>query len=281
MRIVVIIGRVLDPGGIVVNRRAGRIFVNRKEYIIQPADRCALEAALRIKNGGDAEVVALPRSPLPDDDVLRQALATGADRAIHFVGQVANLSHADDAAMTRVLAAAVERLDEVDLILTGATTLDTGQGQLGPRLAEALGWPQIVGAWQVAIRRGGGPANGGVQAVRRDGAGYVTVEADLPAVVTVLPGALKPRYPDGVRLINIYKGVGEIAEGLEQWDVADLSTELKAGLVSLEALKPLLERRGRDFPPERERGMRVSGAPEEMAQAAADALRQRVWKQGG
>jgi len=290
MRVIVALGQVLDPRGIVVKRRAGRIFVNREEYILQPADRCALEAALRIKDATGAEVVALPRGPLPDDDVLRQALATGADRAVYFVGQVGNLPHAGDASMARVLAAAVERLGGADLILTGATTMDTGQGQLGPRLAEALGWPQIVGVWQVEA------TDGQVQAVLQKGTDYVTVEADLPAVVTILPGALKPRYPDGVRLINVYRA----DDAVEKWDVSDPSTGSgqapstgltatspatstrggtrggRAGLVDEAALQPLLEKRGQDFPPERERGVRLSGTPEEMAQALADALRQRV-----
>ena len=290
MRVIVALGRVLDPRGIMVKRRAGRIFVNREEYILQPADRCALEAALRIKDATGAEVVALPRGPLPDDDVLRQALATGADRAIYFVGQVGNLLHAGDASMARVLAAAVERLGGADLILTGATTMDTGQSQLGPRLAEALGWPQIVGVWQVEA------TDGQVQAVLQKGTDYVTVEADLPAVVTILPGALKPRYPDGVRLINVYRA----DDAVERWDVSDPSTGSgqapstgltatspatstrggtrggRAGLVDEAALQPLLEKRGQDFPPERERGVRLSGTPEEMAQALAGALRQRV-----
>ena len=266
MRIVVILGRVLDPSGIVVKGKAGRIFVNREEYVLQPADKCALEAALRIKDATDAEIVALPRGPLPDgstglttsDDVLRQALAMGADRAVDLVGQVANLSNAGDAVMARVLAAAVEKLGGADLLLTGATTLDTGQGQLGPRLAEALGWPQIVGAWQAKV------ADGRVQAVRRDGSEYVAVEADLPAVVTVLPGSLKPRYPDGVRLINVYRA----EDAVERWDVA--------GLVDETALQPLLEKRGQDFPPERELGVRLSGTPQDMAQTLADVLRERV-----
>ncbi len=285
MRVIVILGRVLDPSGIVVKGKAGRIFVNREEYMLQPADRCALEAALRIKDAAlagprpshDVEVIVIPRSPLPNDDVLRQALATGADRAIYLTGD--GFDEADDAVMARVLAAAVERLGGADgstelaetLVLTGTTTLDTRQGQLGPRLAEALGWPQIVGAWQVEM------ADGQVRAVRQTpslpvggdrGGDYVTVEADLPAVVTVLPGSLKSRYPDGARLINVYRGVGKVAEGLEQWDVADL--------VDVESLKPLLERRGQDFPPERERGARASGTPEEMAQEVASALRQHV-----
>lgn len=256
MRVIAILGRVLDPSGIVVNRRAGRIFVNREEYILQPADRCALELALRIRDATGAEVVAFPRSPLPDDDVLRQALAAGADRAVYLAGD--GLKGADDAMMASVLAAAVGRLGGADLVLTGATTLDTDQSQLGPRVAEALGWPQIVGAWAVEV------ADAHVRAVLQQGSGYVTVEADLPALVTVLTGALKPRYPDGARLINVYRD----RSAVETWDVGDLAAE--------GSLRPLLEKRGQDFPPERERGVRVSGTPEEMAQAMVSALRRRL-----
>jgi electron transfer flavoprotein beta subunit len=263
MRIFVIIGRVLDPAGIVVNRRRGRIFVNQKDYILQPADRCALEAALRIKDAVGAEVVALPRGPQPDDDVMRQAVAAGADRAVHLTGEA--FAEADEAAVTDVLAAAVERLDGADLILTGSTTLDAGQGQLGPRMAAAMGWPQVLDAWRVMA------TDGQVEAVLQGGSGYVTVAADLPAVVTLLPGALKLRYPDGARLINVYRGEGDVAEAVATWDVEEL----------VDAVEPLLERRGKDFPPERERGMRVDGSPEEMAQAAAGALLERLGKVGG
>lgn len=264
MQIVVILGQVLDPSGIVVKGKAGRIFVNREEYVLQPADKCALEAALRIKDTTSAKVMALPRGPLPNDDVLRQALAMGADRAVYLTTRrVANPPYGD-AVMADVLAAAVEKLGGADLLLTGATTLDTGQGQLGPRLAEALGWPQIVGAWQVASRRVSESAGGRVEAVLQRAGNYVTVEADLPAVVTVLPGSLKPRYPDGVRLINVYRA----EDAVERWDVSDLVDEA--------SLQPLLEKRGQDFPPERELGVRLSGTPEEMAQALADALRERV-----
>ncbi len=260
MRIVVILGRVLDPAGIVVKGKAGRIFINREEYILQPADRCALEAALRVKDATGCEVVVLPRTLMPDDDVLRQALARGADRAVHLQGE--GLGEMDAGGMTPVLVAAIERLGGADLVLTGAVTLDTGQGQLGPRLAGALGWPQILDVWQVSV------ANGTVRAVQQRGGSYVTVEAHLPAVVTLRPGSLTLRYPDGARLINVYRGVGEVAEALTAWNAADL--------VAGDALRPQTERRGRDFPPDRVRGVRVEGTPAEAAQAVADALRQRV-----
>jgi electron transfer flavoprotein beta subunit len=258
MRIIVVIGRVLDPAGIVVNRRRGRIFVNQEDYVLQPADRCALEAALQIKDTTGAEVVALPRGPQPDDDVMRQAVAAGADRAIHVSGEA--FAKADEAAMAGVLAAIVERLGGADLILTGSSTLDTGQGQLGPRLAEAMGWSQVLDAWQVAA------AEGKVEAVVQAGGAYVAVEADLPAVATLLPGALKLRYPDGARLVNVYRGEGDVAEAVEIWDAAEL----------VEWVEPVLEKRGKDFPPERERGVRVDGSPEAMAQAAAAALLERL-----
>jgi electron transfer flavoprotein beta subunit len=184
----------------------------------------------------------------------------GADRAVYLSGE--GFENADDAVVVRALQAVIERLGGADLVLAGTTTLDTGQGQLGPRLAEALGWPQIIGAWSVKA------VSGRLQAVRRDRDRYVRVETDLPATVTVQPGALEPRYADGVRLIDIYRGEGEIAKALEQWNVADL--------LAPDELTPLLESRGRDFPPERKRGERVDGAPEEMAQSVADALQQRL-----
>jgi electron transfer flavoprotein beta subunit len=260
MRILVILRRVLDPAGIVAHRRLRRLFINREEYLLQPADRCALEAALRIKDVSDAEVVVVSGLPEPNDDTLRRGLAMGADRAIYLCGE--GFRDADDAVVVRALRAVIEQLGGADLILAGATTLDTDQGQLGPRLAEALGWPQIVGAWSVEA------ANGRLQAVRRDGEQYVLVETDLPVAVTVQPSSLKPRYANGVRLINIFRGEGEIAEALKQWDIAEL--------LAPDEMTPLLESRGRDFPPERKRGERVEGAPAEMAQAVADALQQRL-----
>jgi electron transfer flavoprotein beta subunit len=260
MRVLVPIRRVLDPAGIVAHRRLRRLFVNREEYLIEPADHSALEAALRIKDNVGAQVVVVSGQPEPDDDTLRRGLAMGADRAIRLMGE--RFEGADEAVVAGALQAVIEHVGGANLVLTGLTTLDTGQGQLGPRLAEALEWPQIVGAYSVEV------TDSGVQTVRREGDDYVLVQANLPAVVTVASEGLKPRYPDGVRLINVYRGEGKLADALEEWDVNDLLTA--------DELSPLTTSIGRDFPPERERGDRIEGTSEEVAQVVGEALQQRM-----
>jgi electron transfer flavoprotein beta subunit len=269
LRIIAVVGRVLDPQGIAVNRRVERIFVNREEYIAEPADRCALEVALQVKDLIDAELIVLPRGMLPDADVLRMAVAAGADSAVHVVRASMETEGLDDAASARLLAAAIEWVGGADLVLTGARTLETGQGQLGPRLAEALGWPQELEVRDISVSDGRFWAViPGSRRLNEPTLEYARVELPLPCVVTVPAGALKPRYPDGVRLINVFRGTGEGAAALKTVDVSDL--------MDPEALTPVWERRGQKFPPIRERGIRIGGSHREMAVAAADALRKRL-----
>ncbi|MFW6082427.1 MAG: electron transfer flavoprotein subunit beta/FixA family protein [Chloroflexota bacterium] len=260
MRIIVPLRRVLDPAGVVVHRRLRRLFINREEYIIQPADHSALEAALRLRDAHGGEVVVVSGQPEPDDDTVRRGLATGADRAIYLTGGA--FEAADEAVVARALHSLIERLGGAQLVLAGLTTMETGQTQLGVRLAELLNWPQIVDVWSTDL------VDGALRAVRRDGERLMRVEVDLPAVALVAADALEPRYPDGVRLIDVYRGEGDVAEALEQWEVTDHLTP--------EELAPAVECIGRDYPPERERGERVTGTPEEMARTVAEALQRRM-----
>ena len=79
MRVVVQLKQILDPRGIAVNRRAGRVFVNREEYLANPADLNALEAALQLKDAEpETEVVVMTAGPAHSETVLREALAMGA-----------------------------------------------------------------------------------------------------------------------------------------------------------------------------------------------------------
>src|SRR5512136_2961338 len=152
MKIVVAIKQVLDPRGFTVNRKAEKIFVNREEYIINPADRCALEVALRLKDAAGAEVIVLAGGPERAGDAVRQAWAMGADRGIHLTDKL--FVEADGLMAAKLLAAAIRKLGDIDLALTGDRALDTGADDIGPRLAEALCWPHILAARTAEINNG-------------------------------------------------------------------------------------------------------------------------------
>ena len=87
MKIVVAMKQVLDPRGFTVNRKAEKIFVNREEWITNPADLCALEAALALKDKLGAEVVVLSGGPARAGDALRDAWArSGSDDPLERQG---------------------------------------------------------------------------------------------------------------------------------------------------------------------------------------------------
>ena len=242
MKIVVAIKQVLDPRGFTVNRKAEKIFFNREEWITNPADLCALEAALTLKDKLGAEVVVVSGGPARAGDALRDAWARGADRAIHLSDKA--FAGADGFVAARILAKAVDKLGNVDLVLCGDKALDTG-GEVGPRLAEALGWPQVLDALDVTV------TDGRARAIKPNGAGFVALEVGLPALVTVAAGANQPRYPHGGRIMQSYREYQ-----LEAWTAADLG-------LSEDELKPLIDNRGQSFPPERQRGT-VLDSPEEL-----------------
>src|SRR5512139_2769649 len=154
MKILVCVKQVLDPTGITVNRKAEKVFINREEFVLEPASKAALEAANDLKQAGAAsQVIAISVGPERVEDGLREALARGADRAIWIRSE-----GGDALVIANLIAAAVRKIDEVDLIIAGRQSLDTGAGELAPRLAEALDWPQILGAAKLE-------ADGGIKAI--------------------------------------------------------------------------------------------------------------------
>ena len=246
MRIIVAIKQILDPSGMTVNRRAERVFINREEYIINPNDKNALEKALKLKDEQGAEVVAVSMGPERADDALREALAMGADSAFLLTDEA--FQRADISVATTVLGKAIQKIGDYDLILAGCQAADTGAGQLGPRLAEYLSLPQIT-----EVRELVAAGDGKVKARGNQGRGYVEVEASLPALLTVVQDANEPRYPTGADIINAYR-----EREVTVWGASDLGLEAAD-------LQPLTEEKRITFPPVRELGTKITGAPDEAA----------------
>ena len=237
MKILVCVKQVLDPSGITVNRKAEKMFINREEFILDPASKAALEAANDLKHAG-AEVIAISVGPERVEDGLHEALARGADRAIWIRSE-----GGDALVIANLIAAAARKIGGIDLIIAGHQALDTGAAELAPRLAEALDWPQILGAAKIEAG-----ANG-VTAIVQQG-GFVQVEAMTPVVVSMLGEAYRGSYANGWRLMDAYK-----KWNVEAWSTADLD------LVEDE-LRPLTIKKEDAFPPERQLGTPVRDVKE-------------------
>jgi electron transfer flavoprotein beta subunit len=253
MKIVVPVKQILDPSGITVRRDKERIFVNREDYIVGPGSKAAIEAALRIKDASNGEVTAITMGLPRADDALREALAMGCDSA--FLLSDSAFEDADISVTARILAAAIEKLDRVDLIVTGRESGDTGAGQIGPRLAETLDYAQVTDVCTLSA------GDGVLETTRRWENGYAALQVALPAVVTVAPDAFPPRYPHGARIMNAYR-----EWQVTVWGASDLHLDA-------DALTPILAFRRESFPPPLEVGERIEGDPDTAARDLITTLR--------
>src|SRR3984885_660739 len=155
-------------------------------YEVNEPDAYALEEALRQKEKHGGEVVVVTAGPARAATVLREALAKGADRAIHLEDD--NFVRLDSANTARAIAAAVAEGD-FDLIVTGLQSDDYGCAQTGVLLAEILGLPHAT------IIIGIEKTDGGLHLKRELEAGhYQFIDMKLPAVLTIQSGINKLRY---------------------------------------------------------------------------------------
>ena len=155
-------------------------------YEINEPDAYALEAALRLKEQHGGEVVVVSAGPARVQQVIREALAKGADRALHLEDEA--FAQLDVYNTARLLAAGIE--DEAyDLVLTGLQSDDLGFAQAGVILAELLGVPHATIIMDVQ------PADGRVRVKRElEGGWFQMVEMPLPAVLTIQSGLARLRY---------------------------------------------------------------------------------------
>jgi electron transfer flavoprotein beta subunit len=159
---------------------------NDLTFEINEPDAFALEEALRLKEKHRGEVVALCAGPARASQTIREALAKGADRAIHIEEE--NLSAFDTLGVAKLLAKAADA-EKPDLILTGLQSDDLGYGQTGVVMAELLGLPH--GTIIMAVEK----IDSGIRVKRElEDGWFQNVEMPLPAVLTIQSGINKLRY---------------------------------------------------------------------------------------
>jgi electron transfer flavoprotein beta subunit len=153
---------------------------------INEPDAYALEAGLQLKEKHGGEVVALCLGPSRAGQTIREALAKGADRAIHI--ETEDLGALDPLCAARLMAAAL-KTEAPDLVLTGLQSDDLGYGQTGPILAELLGLPHATLIMEVDVQ------GAGIRVKRELEDGWFQhVEMPLPALLSIQSGISKLRY---------------------------------------------------------------------------------------
>ena len=158
------------------------------KLILDESDSYGVEMALQlVDTAGGGEVTLLSMAPNSEVSGLRTALAMGAAKAV-LVSDDA-LAGSDALGTAKVLAKAVERVGDIDLVLAATESTDGYTGTTPAQVAELLGWPSLTFAKHVEL------ADAKVTIQRQTEAGYDVVEGSLPAVVSVTAGVVEPRYP--------------------------------------------------------------------------------------
>jgi electron transfer flavoprotein beta subunit len=185
------------------------------DAVLDEINERAVEEALKIKEAGDAEVTILTAGPDRATDAIRKALSMGADKAIHVSDDA--LHGSDLLATAKVIAAAIRRIEGVDLVIAGNEASDGRGGAVPAVVAEMLGLPQLTHARQLTV-------DGSTVKVDRETAdeGLTRLEASLPALVSVTEKINEPRYPS-------FKGImAAKSKPVETLTVADLGVDAGA-----------------------------------------------------
>jgi electron transfer flavoprotein beta subunit len=214
VKIVACVKQVPDTTDVKINPDTGTLIREGVESITNPFDEFAVEEALltREKYGGEVHVISM--GPPQAIDVLRNALAMGADQTYLLSDQA--FAGADTLATAYTLSKAIEKISDVDLVICGKQAIDGDTAQVGPGIATRLGIPQLT---YVSKVREIDPEKKKIIVERMLEDGKEVVECTLPALITVMKDINEPRLPS---LLGIKKAA---KSEIPTWTAADLTTE--------------------------------------------------------
>ena len=218
MKIIVCIKQVPDTTEVKLDPKTGRLIRDGVPSIINPDDKNALEEALRIKDETEGTTVTVVSMGPPQADVaMREALAMGADEAILISGR--EFGGSDTWATSYIIASALKKIGDFDMILCGRQAIDGDTAQVGPQIAEQLGIPQITYVQDLKIE------GKKVICQRQHEDGYTVVEANMPVLLTAIKELNAPRYMTPKGIYDAYKKTVTV------WGFSDVPVdEKKIGL---------------------------------------------------
>lgn len=226
--------------------------------VINPLDRNAVEEALRLREKLGGRVVALTMGPPQARKALEDALAMGADSAIHLCDR--SFAGADSLATAQALACGIRQVEQIALIFCGNATVDSGTGQVAAQLAELLDLPCITDVEEITLEE-----SQSLLVKRAWEHGYIRARVRLPAVLAVTEKINQPRLP------NVLDIMAALGKEVKEWCAADTSAETSCvGLAG----SPTQFWQMSEFHARRQ-GEILRGASEEVVAAAVDVLVKR------
>ena len=257
MRIFVCIKQVPDISEMAVmetDPETGTIKREGIPAIVNPFDEYALEEAVRWKENLGGEVIAITMGPPQAEEALVKCLSMGADQAVLLSDRA--FAGADTLATSYVLAGAINKLGDFDLIICGQQAIDGDTAQVGPMLAENLHIPQITYVSGLEVEKKH------VVGMREVEEGQERVRCKMPVLITVVKGINEPRVPT-------YSDLSEAMDKeIPAWTAQDLGLdEKRLGLNgSPTAVTKVWS------PEARSGGQEITGDPAEVAVFLADIL---------
>jgi len=199
MKAIVCVKQVPDTSGKVAVNPDGTLNRASMATIINPDDKNAVEAALKLKDATGCKVVVITMGPPPAQGMLRELMAMGADEGILVSAR--EFGGSDTFATSQILAAAIKKygVDADDVVFCGRQAIDGDTAQVGPQVAEKLGLPQVTYAEDILDITAGK-----ITIKRRLERGIEVVECPVPCVVTV-NGSAAPCRPRNARYVMKYK----------------------------------------------------------------------------
>jgi electron transfer flavoprotein beta subunit len=232
-RIIVCLKQAVDVSQLKVDPATRRVITASAPEKISDFDKNALEEAVRIREKiGEVEVYTLTVGHKDAKAVLLEALAIGADKA-YFVSDP-SFQDVDTSGTAYVLAEAIKKIGEFDLVLCGEASLDSFSGLVGPRLAELLNLPLIASVRRLTVE------GNTVVAERTLEDAHETVKANMPTLITVTREINQPRIPAIMMIMKASK------KEIVTWTATDLNIEQKkidAKIEVIDVLAPKTERK--------------------------------------
>lgn len=226
VEIIVLAKQVVDVSEIKINPETKEVMLKGVPQKISDIDKSAVEEAIKIKEKLGGKITVLTVSDTNATQNIRALLAMGADEAV----LVKTEKELDYFILSNILAIAIKNIQNFNLIICGEASIDSFSGQVGPRVAEILGIPQITYSKKVTAE------SDKITAERDIDEKIVTVEAPYPVLLTVTKEINEPRLPNLMQILAASnKPINE--KSLEDIGAGDLeSAEPKIKTVNLEGV---------------------------------------------